>query len=216
MIIGFPLLLAPVTASNVDPAAPYCWSENAGWIKWRHHAPSPGDGVCVFATHLSGFAWAENLGWIHLGNGAGPYANNPASAATFGVNVDSLSGELYGKAWGENIGWINFDTRTALGSFGDQARLDVCENRFRGFAWAENIGWINLDDVSKFVALGPDCTPGDLACDEVIAVIDVEAFLSLMDGPDSTVNCGAFDADADADIDLSDFADLQIHFTGEP
>ena len=214
VILAVPMgaLLDP---SNIDPAHRFAWTENIGWTNWQHDAPNLGDGVVVTATHLAGFVWAENVGWINLGNGGGPYTNDPADSATFGINVDPSTGDLFGLAWGENIGWINFDTRATQGPDNQQARLDICENRFRGYAWGENIGWINLDDATHFIALGPDCPPGDVACDGVVSWLDYERFQDALTAPDVIADCPLFDADGDGDIDLEDFGFLQTAFTGE-
>lgn len=203
-----------IDSSNVDPAHKFGWGENIGWTNWQHDTPISGDGIVVTATHLAGFAWAENVGWINLGDGAGPYANDPADSATFGVNIDFDTGDMFGKAWGENVGWINFDTRATQGPHDQQARLDICENRFRGYVWGENIGWINLNNALHFIALGPDCQPGDVACDGNIALLDYASFLGRLMGPDVSVDCPLFDANGDGDVDLRDFATLQAVFTG--
>lgn len=200
-------------SSNIDPTHRFAWTENVGWINWQHGSPNQGDGVLVTTTYLAGFIWTENTGWINLG-GIPPgddthYANDPADSTTFGVNVDPATGDLFGLAWGENIGWINFDTRGALGSHDQQARLDFCANRLRGFAWGENIGWINLNGPLHFIALGPTCMPGDAACDSIIALVDYAVLISRFKGPGVVVDCPSFDADNDGDVDLLDFATQQ-------
>lgn len=126
-LAALPFVSGP-SRSNVDPAFRFAWSENTGWTNWQHDAPEPGDGVIVTATHLSGYVWTENVGWINLGDGFGPYENDPADSATFGVNIEIETGDLFGKGWGENVGWINFDTRNALSPHGQAARLDFNEN----------------------------------------------------------------------------------------
>ena len=155
---------ARAQVSLVHPVDKFCWGENVGYFNWRDAGapPSPGaQGARVHTSFLSGFVWGENVGWVNLGDGTpgatgpgGPrYANIEGTDS--GINIDDATGNLFGLAWGENIGWVNFDTRAALGPFGQQARLDRPARRFRGYAWAPNIGWINLDDASKFVGL--DC-----------------------------------------------------------
>jgi hypothetical protein len=203
-----------IGSSNIDAVHRFSWGENIGWMNWQHDAPIPGDGVTVTATHLAGFVWAENVGWINLGNGGGPYANDPSDSATFGINVDPSTGDLFGLAWGENVGWINFDTRATQDPHGQQARLDFCENRFRGYVWAENIGWINLGDVVNFVALGPTCPAGDVACDGVTALHDYAKFQESLTGPSVTTDCLLFDFDGDSDVDLIDFGSFQAAFAG--
>ena len=200
--------------SNIDSIDKFGWGENIGWTNWQHDAPDPDDGVTVTATHLAGFVWAENVGWMNLGDGGGPYANDPADSATFGVNIEFSTGDIFGKAWGENIGWINFDTRATQGPHGQQARLDICENRFRGFAWGENIGWLNLDDALHAIGLGPNCSFGDVACDGVISLLDYTRFHSAVSGPKVIADCPIFDSDGDSDVDMIDFGAFQTAFTG--
>ena len=140
--------------SNINPAKRFCWGENIGYLNWRDAGSPPGSqGALIGSSILSGFVWGENVGWINLGDGtpaSAPHYGN-TDGADCGVNIDA-SNNLFGLAWGENIGWINFDTRSALGPFGQQARVDRTAKRLRGYAWGENVGWINLDDPSKFVS----------------------------------------------------------------
>ncbi len=212
------ILIAPtglrLAPPNIDPIHKFAWSENIGWTNWLSDAPNPGDGVIVSPDFLAGFIWAENIGWINLGNGGGPYDNDPQASSTFGVNINFLTGDMFGKAWGENIGWINFDTRATQGATSQQARFDYCENRFRGYAWGENIGWVNLDDAMNFVAMGPNCQPGDIACDGLIGLLDYSKFPAAITGPDQSASCPLYDANSDGDVDLRDFAEFQAVFTG--
>jgi len=200
-------------ANNVDPAHKFAWQENCGWLNWRD-ANRGAQGARVTATFLSDYIWAENIGWINLGDGTPAdginYAN--VNGTDIGVNLDPETGDLFGLAWGENVGWINFDTRAALGPHAQQAQLDLCENTLLGYAWGENIGWINLDDATHFVGLGPDCAPGDIACDGVIGLFDYSTFQDVVMGPDVPVDCPVLDFDADGDVDLLDFADFQATF----
>jgi hypothetical protein len=189
----FCLGAAPALAagqSNIDPAHAAAWTENTGWLNWRGNGTA--SGVRVHATFLSGYLWCENVGWVNLGNGwpanGTAYAN--VNGGDFGVNVDPPTGNLYGLAWGENIGWVNFDTRTALGGSGQQARFEYTgagsswNGRFRGYAWSENVGWINLDHATYYVATAQ---PG---CHDPFA-----------------------DTDGDGDVDHSDFAVFQLCVT---
>lgn len=212
------LAAAALGQSNVDPAHKFAWQENCGWLDWRD-ADGSVQGVRVDALILSGFIWAENIGWIDVGDGA-PAADcagipcyGNSDGTDFGINVDP-DGTLRGLAWGENVGWINFDTLAALGPHQQQARLELCDNTLAGYAWGENLGWINLDDATHFVALGPGCAAGDLACDGEIGLSDYSAFEAVLMGPDVPVDCPAFDSDADGDVDLRDFAEFQTQFTG--
>ncbi len=145
-------------ASNIDPQHSLAWSENAGWLDLSGGSQTLG--VRVLPTILSGYIWAENIGWINLGDGTPSngtsYANNDGFDC--GVNIDPLTSDLFGLAWSENVGWINFDTRAALGSSGQQARVDFTAGRLRGYAWGENIGWINFDDATLYAGfIWPAC-----------------------------------------------------------
>jgi hypothetical protein len=179
------LAMSPLAAglSNIDPIDKFVWAENIGWLNF-HDANGTADGVRVHKTFLSGYVWAENVGWINLGGGSPAggvaYANDPGDSATFGVNIDPPTGDLFGMAWGENIGWVNFDTRTALSPHNQQARFEFAAGRFRGYAWGENVGWINLDDTTHFVAYVPP------NCSDPFA-----------------------DVDGDADADQDDFGPMQ-------
>jgi hypothetical protein len=212
IVLAVPLGLSML--SNIEPNRKAAWGENIGWTIWRHDAPDLDSGAHVTPTHLSGMLWGENVGWISLGGG-GPYENDPLDSSTYGVNVDPESGDLFGKAWGENIGWVNFDTRATQGPQGQQARLDFCENRFQGYVWGENIGWIQLGEGNNFVALGPDCPAGDVACDGVIALLDYSWFVQSVSGPGVEGDCLLFDFDGDDDVDLSDFRAFQVAFSGQ-
>ncbi len=196
--------------SNIDPDRKFAWTENAGWTNWRD-AGSGADGANVSATYLSGYVWAENVGWINLGDGSPVdgvhYAN--IDDTSFGVNIDSETGDLSGLAWCENIGWINFDT-AVLGE--TRAVFDACIHTFSGYAWSENIGWVNLDDAEHFVAVGP-CGFGDYDCDGTVWLDDYAYFLDQVSGPDGETFCPTFDADDDNDVDLLDWSALQQAFT---
>ncbi len=120
--------------STVDPAQPYVWGANIGWLNAH---PSTGDGVRTTDAVCSGYIWGSNVGWIHLGDGTPAdgirYSN---SASDHGVNVMS-DGSLRGYAWGANIGWINFE---ATGN----PRIDLATGDLLGHAWSANAGWLAL------------------------------------------------------------------------
>jgi len=128
---------------GTDPAHPYAWGENVGWL----HA-APAGGAAAVTVHyyegnggwLSGYAWGENIGWIVMGSpGGGPYANTTGD--NWGVNM-AENGRLSGYAWGENVGWINF------GAAQSDAAISKATGEFSGHAWGENIGWIRFKGTS--------------------------------------------------------------------
>lgn len=124
--------------STISSANRYAYAANAGWIDFNLSS-SPGNGVVVTDTFLSGYAYAANFGYIHFGNGAPTnghtYTNN--SATNYGVNV-SLDGQLTGYAYAANIGWIQFEQ-----TFG-QPKVNLLTGIFTGHAYSSNIGWIAL------------------------------------------------------------------------
>ncbi len=186
-VLGAFTLPAGAQSSDIDAVKKHSWGENIGWMNWRD-ANGGEQGVRVHATFLSGFIWCENAGWVNAGDGSPAdgfhYAN--VDASEYGVNVDPATGDLFGLAWGESVGWINFDTRAALGPFGQQARFDAGAGRFRGYAWSQNEGWINLDHHEHFVALAcaVDCNG-----DGTINTIDLVCFLNLFVASDPAADC---------------------------
>jgi hypothetical protein len=120
--------------STIDPAQPYVWGANIGWLNAR---PSSGDGVRTTDAICSGYIWGANIGWIHLGDGTPTdgirYSN---TASDYGVNV-MPDGTLRGYAWGANIGWINFE---ATGN----PRIDFATGDLLGHTWSANVGWLAL------------------------------------------------------------------------
>ena len=177
-------IAAGVAVADVDVSSTNTWSwgENIGWQNWG--AAAGADRVRLSSTYMGGFVWGENVGWINLGDGTPTngvsYAN--VNGTDFGVNMDSVSGELSGYAWGENIGWINFGTTPFVGAEG--AYFDFSTFRLHGYAWGENVGWINLDDTNFYV--GFTCT-GDLNGDGQVDGVD----LGLLLGAWGTANPAA-------------------------
>jgi hypothetical protein len=185
VLLLFAIAAPALAQSNVSLTNKYCWGENVGFINFRDAgSPVAAQGVRLGATFLSGYAWGENIGWINFGDGApdnGVSYANPTSGSVpgipdFGVNRDTLTGNLSGFAWAENVGWINF-SGGALASPAIPARFDNAAGgggRLRGYAWGENIGWINLDNATIFVG---DC-PADYNGDGALTVQDIFDFLS--------------------------------------
>jgi hypothetical protein len=120
--------------STIDPAQPYVWGANIGWLNAR---PSSGDGVRATDAVCSGYIWSANVGWIHLGDGTPAdgirYSN---TVGDYGVNV-MPDGTLRGYAWGANIGWLNFEET-------GNPRMSLVSGNLRGYAYGANIGWLNL------------------------------------------------------------------------
>jgi hypothetical protein len=149
LLLGIILALLGVTgalaAGHIDPANPWAWGANVGWINFN---PTNG-GVTVYSDHLEGYAWGENIGWIRLGTYAGggvhTYAND--AAGTYGVNRGS-SGALSGYAWGTSVGWINFNPT------GGGVTIDPQTGAFNGYAWGENVGWISVKGAGYGVVTG--------------------------------------------------------------
>ncbi len=207
---------AAFAQSDIDPAHPFSWGENVGWMNWREAGDPPASlGVRVHPTFLAGFIWGENAGWIDVGGGSPAngtdYANLDAS--DFGVNIDA-NGDLFGYAWGENIGWVVFDTREK----GDQrARLDRAARRFRGYAWGENAGWINLDDEEAYVGiLAALFLRGDANDSGQVDIADaIHTLGCLFQGTRCTRCMDAGDSNDDGGYDISDaIHTIQYLFVG--
>lgn len=139
-------------ATNIDPAHPYAYGANAGWVNFRGDTAN---GAVIGQLYCTGYVWSANCGWIGLGNGPinGWHYSN-ASAGDWGVNHDG-AGNLSGYAYGANIGWVTFEQ-----TYG-QPRIDLLTGNLSGFAWGANIGWISLANSGAFVrtealAPGPD------------------------------------------------------------
>ncbi len=177
------LAASPALAqSNISLTNKYCWGENVGFINFRDPgSPVAAQGVRLGATFLSGNAWGENIGYINFGDGtpangisyANPTSGPVVGIPDFGVNRDTLTGNLSGFAWAENVGWINF-SGGALATPAQPARFDNAARRFRGYAWGENIGWINLDSATIFIGI----CPADYNGDGILSVQDIFDFLS--------------------------------------
>lgn len=198
--------------SNIDSTNKHAWSENVGWTNWRD-ADGSNAGVLVSGTFMGGFIWSENIGYINVGNGGGPYANDPGDSSTFGVNIES-NGDLHGLAWGEHIGWVNFDGG-AMATPAQPARIE-CDGRLTGYVWGENIAWINLDDLTpgKFVSVDAAFVPidCDMNHDAVVNGLDIQLFtdfLLMNSVPDWRDVCsGDVEAVPDQVINLGDVADF--------
>ena len=83
-------------AADVDPAYPYAWSENLGWVNGEADGT---DGLELLSTVISGYAWCENAGWLYWGDGTPdtpPFYSN-ASATDYGVNFNDTTGEPVNK-----------------------------------------------------------------------------------------------------------------------
>ena len=140
LCLCLPLLIgaAALAGTTVDPAGPYAYAANAGWI----NAYADGtNGAVIGQSFCSGCLYGANLGWITLGDGtpANGYAYGNADGADAGVNHDG-AGRLRGLAWSANAGWIAFEET------GDP-RVDLATGGLSGYAWGANLGWISLGGV---------------------------------------------------------------------
>jgi hypothetical protein len=138
--------------TTVDPAAPYAYAANAGWV----NAYADGtNGAVIGQSFCFGRLYGANLGWISLGNGAptNGYAYSNADGADAGVNHDG-AGRLRGLAWSANAGWIAFE------GIGDP-RVDLASGDLSGYAWGANLGWIRLDGVRTAVLRAGADSDGD-------------------------------------------------------
>lgn len=187
-----------LATTTVDPANPYAYGANVGWIS----AYADGaNGAEIGQAFCSGYLYGANVGWIHLGDGSPvngtAYQNN--SATDYGINHDGLGG-LTGYAYGANIGWINFDPA------GNPA-VDLSTGQLSGYAWGANVGWINLVTLATLTLAAPD-SDGDGIADaweyghtNTLAALNADPADSDGDGiPD----LGEYAADTDP-FDAGDF-----------
>lgn len=178
-------------ASNVDPAHPYAYSGNAGWINCRGDTTN---GAVVGWYYCSGFLYGGNVGWVCLGDGSPTdgYAYGNTSASDYGVNHDG-TGNLRGYAWGANIGWLNFE---ATGN----PRVDLRTGKLSGCAWGANVGWISFSNAQAYVQIqnldtGPDVDHDGLP----------DAWEKKVAGGTGLLSGGAHDQDGDGASDTEEF-----------
>lgn len=131
------LLLTAQAVSTIDPANPYSYGANVGWMNWRGDT---NNGAVIGEYVCSGNIYCANIGWINLGNGSPAngiqYQNN--SATDYGVNQDG-AGNLLGDAWAANVGWIVFETNGA-------PKVNLLTGVLSGSVWSANCGWISLSN----------------------------------------------------------------------
>ena len=128
--------------STVDPAHPYAFGANVGWVNARGDLTN---GAAVGQYYCTGYVWEGNCGWIGLGNGpSNGWRYSNTSVSDWGVNHDG-EGRLIGYAYGANIGWLNFEQ-----TFG-QPRVDLRTGNLSGYVWGANVGWIGLSNAQAYV-----------------------------------------------------------------
>lgn len=152
-ILALALCCVPARAgTTVDPAEPYVYAANAGWINAYVDGTN---GAVIGQSFCSGYLYGANLGWITLGDGspANGYAYGNADGADAGVNHDG-AGRLRGLAWSANAGWMAFE------GTGDP-RVDLASGDLSGYAWGANLGWIRLDGVRTAVLSAGADSDGD-------------------------------------------------------
>jgi hypothetical protein len=151
------LLLAAGTAlraeSTIDPAHPYAYGANFGWVNARADSTN---GAVIGEFYCSGWLYGANVGWICLGGGAptNGYAYGNATATDYGVNHNG-AGRLSGYAWAPNLGWVAFEQ-----TYG-QPKADLLTGNLSGYVWSGNAGWISLSNSQAYVRTmtlvsGPD------------------------------------------------------------
>lgn len=80
--------------------------------------------------NVSGWAWSDSAGWISFNS-----ANDPATTADYGVNVDD-TGIFSGYAWSDVVGWISFNASDVSGcpSGTCQPQVNLTTGEVTGFA----------------------------------------------------------------------------------
>lgn len=141
-------ILYAQAATTIDPANPYAYGANIGWV---NAAGDVANGAVIGQAFCSGYLYGANVGWIHLGDGApvSGIAYGNGSATDYGINHDGL-GNLTGYAYGANIGWVNFEQ-----AYG-KPKVNLTTGDLSGYAWGANVGWISLADVRTLsISPGP-------------------------------------------------------------
>lgn len=174
-------------------AEKFAWSGNLGWIAFRHDSPSPGDGVAVGETFLSGFAYSPNVGWIRFGSTPANGHTYTNAGSDHGVNHDGR-GNLDGYAWGANIGWIDFGW--ARPTDNNRPRFSLQTGEMIGYAYSANTGWINL--ATNLLSVSSIVRP-DTDNDGISDAWEYHKFGNL------TTASGSTDADKDGASDLSEY-----------
>lgn len=181
------LAFAAAADTTVDPAAPYAYAANAGWV----NAYGDGtNGAVIGRSFCSGYLYGANLGWISLGDGTpvNGYAYGNAAGADSGVNHDG-AGKLRGLAWSANAGWLVFEDT------GDP-RVDLGTGDLGGYAWGANLGWISLDGVRTTVLSAGADSDGD-------GIPDPWEYQKT--GGLTALAGGTHDADSDGVSDLAEY-----------
>ena len=147
---------ASLAGSTVDPAHPYVYGLNTGWMNARADGTN---GAVIGQAYCTGYVWSANCGWICLGNGpANGWQYSNSATNDWGVNHDG-QGRLTGFAYGSSIGWLTFEQTQG------QPRVDLRTGELSGYIWGANCGWISLANAQAYVRTvrldaGPD-TVGD-------------------------------------------------------
>ena len=137
-----------MAATTIDPASPYGYGANIGWVNAEGDTVN---GAVIGQAFCSGYIYSANCGWISLGDGspADGQAYGNDSATDWGVNHDGL-GNLSGYAYGANIGWVTFEQAQG------QPQVDLMTGDLSGYAWGANIGWIDLSGIRTLSLAAPD------------------------------------------------------------
>ena len=183
---------AAQAASTIDPAHPYAYSANVGWLNFRGDVAN---GAVLGRSYCTGYVYAANCGWICLGNGptnGWRYGNTAAN--DWGVNHDG-QGRLSGFAYGANVGWINFEQTQGL------PRIDLLTGNLSGYAYGANIGWISLSNAAAYVKTVRLDAGLDSDGDGI-----PDPWECRMAGDTTTLQGGGHDADGDGATDIEEAA----------
>jgi hypothetical protein len=173
--------------TTVDPAEPYAYAANAGWVS----AYGDGTNGAVIGQYFcSGYLYGANIGWITLGDGApnNGYAYGNADGADSGVNHDG-AGRLRGLAWSANAGWLAFEDT-------GNPRVDLATGCLSGYAWGANLGWVSLDGVRTTVLRAGADSDGD-------GIPDAWEYLKA--GSLRVLSGSGHDADSDGASDVAEY-----------
>lgn len=197
-------LVVPARAdSTIDPAHPYAYGANLGWVNARGDGTN---GAIIGQSFCTGCLWSANAGWLDLGRGpTNGWRYGNAAADDWGVNHDG-EGRLSGCAYGANVGWVVFEQTHG------SPKVDLRTGVLSGFAWGANIGWIGLSNLLASVRTetldpGPDTDHDQLADAYEYGFTNVLTALSGLDGHDADGDGVTDLAEAAADTDPLDGLD---------
>ena len=125
------------------------------------------------SDNVYGWAWSDNIGWVsfncendyNANSTIGPdhidELEDKCTGHDYGVNIDSLTGDLSGYAWSDNIGWISFNIGDTDCPEGSNCSPEVI---LKGSNAGEVSGWAfvcHASDLSNPNTCNPSIAPSN-------------------------------------------------------